>query len=129
MLEILTRITKGQGKEGDIELLEELAANCKETSTCGLGQTAGNPVLSTLRLFREEYEEHIRDRYCRAGVCADLFKSPCQNACPAGVDVPGYVALIAAGRPRDRPHGSSSTFTAGSSATSTKSSPPPKDQT
>ena len=101
MLEILTRITKGQGKEGDIDLLEELAANCRETSTCGLGQTAGNPVLSTIRLFREEYEEHIRDRYCRAGVCADLFKSPCQNACPAGVDVPGYLALIAAGRPRD----------------------------
>ncbi|MBK9966467.1 MAG: FAD-dependent oxidoreductase [Holophagales bacterium] len=101
MLEILTRITKGQGKEGDIALLEELAANCRETSTCGLGQTAGNPVLSTIRLFREEYEEHIRDRYCRAGVCSDLFKSPCQNACPAGVDVPGYVALVAAGRPRD----------------------------
>jgi NADH-quinone oxidoreductase subunit F len=101
MLEILTRITKGQGKEGDIELLEELAATCRETSTCGLGQTAGNPVLSTLRLFREEYEEHIRDGHCRAGVCSDLFKSPCQNACPAGVDVPGYLALIAAGRPRD----------------------------
>ncbi len=104
MLEILTRITKGQGKEGDIELLEELAANCRETSTCGLGQTAGNPVLSTIRLFREEYEEHIHDKHCRAGVCADLFKSPCQNACPAGVDVPGYVALIAAGRPRDAYH-------------------------
>ena len=104
MLEILTRITKGQGKEGDIELLEELAATCKETSTCGLGQTAGNPVLSTIRLFREEYEEHIREKYCRAGVCADLFRSPCQNACPAGVDVPGYVALIAAGRPRDAYH-------------------------
>ena len=101
MLEILTRITKGQGKEGDIALLEELAATCRETSTCGLGQTAGNPVLSTIRLFREEYEEHIRDKYCRAGVCSDLFKSPCQNACPAGVDVPGYLALIAAGRPRD----------------------------
>ncbi len=101
MLEILTRITKGQGKEGDIDLLEELAATCRETSTCGLGQTAGNPVLSTIRLFREEYEEHIRDKHCRAGVCSDLFKSPCQNACPAGVDVPGYLALIAAGRPRD----------------------------
>ncbi|MBK9374435.1 MAG: FAD-dependent oxidoreductase [Holophagales bacterium] len=101
MLEILTRITKGQGKDGDIELLEELAATCRETSTCGLGQTAGNPVLSTIRLFREEYEEHIHARHCRAGVCSDLFKSPCQNACPAGVDVPGYVALVAAGRPRD----------------------------
>lgn len=101
MLEILERITKGEGKEGDIELLEELAMTCKETATCGLGQTAGNPVLSTIRHFREEYEEHIKYHYCRAGVCADLMQSPCQNACPAGVNIPGYVALIAAGRPRD----------------------------
>ena len=101
MLEILERIHAGRGRPGDIELLEELAATVKETSICGLGQTAGNPVLSTLRNFRDEYEEHIRHRHCRAGVCADLFISPCQNACPAGVNVPGYVALIAAGRPRD----------------------------
>jgi NADH-quinone oxidoreductase subunit F len=78
-----------------------LANTCKEAATCGLGTTAGNPVLSTIRNFREEYEEHIKQHYCRAGVCADLFISPCQNACPAGVNVPGYVALIAAGRPRD----------------------------
>ncbi len=101
MLEVLERITKGQGQEGDLELLEELAVTCRETATCGLGQTAGNPVLSTLRHFREEYEEHIRHGYCRAGVCSELFISPCQNACPAGVNVPGYIALIAAGRPRD----------------------------
>lgn len=101
MLEILERITKGQGKPGDVELLEELAVTCKETATCGLGQTAGNPVLSTIRYFRHEYEEHINDKHCSASVCADLFKAPCQNACPAGVDIPGYVALIAAGRPRD----------------------------
>jgi len=101
MLEILTRITRGEGKEGDIELLEELAQTCKETATCGLGQTAGNPVLSTIRFFRQEYEEHIKHKYCRSSVCADLFLSPCQNACPAGVNVPGYIALIAAGRPRD----------------------------
>ena len=101
MLEILERIKAGHGRPGDIELLEELAAACKETATCGLGQTAGNPVLSTIRYFREEYEEHIHAKYCRAGVCSDLFRSPCQNACPAGVNVPGYLALIAAGRPRD----------------------------
>ena len=101
MLEILERITHGEGKEGDIELLEELASTCKETSTCGLGQTAGNPVLSTIRFFRDEYEEHIKHKYCRGSVCADLFISPCQNACPAGVNVPGYLALIAASRPRD----------------------------
>ena len=56
MLEVLTRITEGQGREGDIELLEELARNIKETALCGLGQTAPNPVLSTLKYFRHEYE-------------------------------------------------------------------------
>lgn len=101
MLEILERITHGQGEEGDIETLEELGAMIKEAAVCGLGQTAPNPVLSMIKNFREEYEEHIKYKYCRAGVCSDLFISPCQNACPAGVNVPGYVALIAAGRLRD----------------------------
>lgn len=101
MLEILERITQGEGQQGDIELLEELGYMIKETAMCGLGQTAPNPVLSTIKNFREEYEEHIKYKYCRAGVCADLFISPCQNACPAGVNVPGYIALIAAGRVRD----------------------------
>lgn len=101
MLEILEKIKVGKGEPDDIEILQELASTCKETSTCGLGQTAGNPVLSTIRYFREEYEEHINEKYCRAGVCSDMFISPCQNACPAGVNVPGYLALIAAGRPRD----------------------------
>jgi len=101
MLEILERITRGEGREGDIEELEELGEMIKETSICGLGQTAPNPVLSTIKNFREEYEEHIKYKYCRAGVCADMFISPCQNACPAGVNVPGYLALIAAGRFRD----------------------------
>ncbi|HEX7714516.1 MAG TPA: FAD-dependent oxidoreductase, partial [Bacillota bacterium] len=63
--------------------------------------TAPKPVISMIKYFREEYEEHIRDKHCRAGVCGDLFISPCQNACPAGVNVPGYIALIAAGRFRD----------------------------
>ena len=101
MLEILERITRGEGREGDIELLEELGEQISETAVCGLGQTAPNPVLSTIRYFREEYEEHIKYKYCRAGVCADMFISPCQNACPAGVNVPGYISLIAAGRFRD----------------------------
>lgn len=101
MLEILERITKGEGAEGDIETLEELGEIIKETAICGLGQTAPNPVLSTIKYFREEYENHIKYKHCIAGVCGDLFISPCQNACPAGVNVPGYVALIAAGRIRD----------------------------
>jgi len=101
MLEILERITKGKGVEGDIEKLEKLGKAIKDTALCGLGQTAPNPVLSTIKYFREEYEEHITQKYCRAGVCSDLFLSPCENACPAGVNVPGYIALIAAGRVKD----------------------------
>jgi NADH-quinone oxidoreductase subunit F len=69
MLEILERITTGNGKEGDIELLQELATTIKSTALCGLGQTAPNPVLSTIRYFRHEYEEHIKEHYCRSGVC------------------------------------------------------------
>jgi NADH-quinone oxidoreductase subunit F len=101
MLEMLERITMGRGKEGDVELLIELADTVRDTALCGLGNSAPNPVLSMIKNFREEYDEHIRDHYCRAGVCSNLFISPCENACPARVNVPGYLALIAAGRVRD----------------------------
>jgi NADH-quinone oxidoreductase subunit F len=94
MLEILTRICEGGGEEGDIEKLIELGTTIKDTALCGLGQTAPNPVLSTIRHFRQEYVAHIRDKHCSAGVCAELVRAPCQNACPARVDVPGYVSLI-----------------------------------
>jgi NADH-quinone oxidoreductase subunit F len=94
MLEILTRICEGKGEEGDIEKLIDLGNTIKDTALCGLGQTAPNPVLSTIRHFREEYVAHIRDKRCPAGVCPELVRAPCQNACPAGVDVPGYVSLI-----------------------------------
>jgi len=72
MLEIIERITSGAGREGDIGLLEELGQTIQETSACGLGQTAPNSVLSTIRYFREEYNEHIRNKYCRGGVCTEL---------------------------------------------------------
>ena len=72
MLEILTRLTEGEGRDGDIELLESLAKNIKATALCGLGQTAPNPVLSTLRYFRHEYEAHIHDKRCPAGACSKL---------------------------------------------------------
>lgn len=101
MHEILERITVGKGQEGDVELLEEIARTVKDTALCGLGQTAPNPVLSTIKYFRDEYDEHIRNKYCRAGVCSELFISPCENTCPANVNVPGYVSLIAAGRVKD----------------------------
>jgi NADH-quinone oxidoreductase subunit F len=71
---ILERITKGEGQEGDIELLEELSEMIKDTSLCALGKTAPNPVLTTIRYFRDEYEKHIKDKKCPAGVCKALFE-------------------------------------------------------
>jgi NADH-quinone oxidoreductase subunit F len=94
MLEILDRICEGKGEEGDIERLIDLGNSIKDTALCGLGQTAPNPVLSAIRHFRGEFVEHIRDKKCRAGVCPELVRAPCQNACPAGVDVPGFVSLV-----------------------------------
>ena len=98
MLEILQRICNGEGRQGDIELLEDLAQQIKDTALCGLGQTAPNPILSTIRYFRHEYEAHILDKHCPAAVCSALFKSPCQHTCPVGMDIPDYIALVRAGR-------------------------------
>jgi NADH-quinone oxidoreductase subunit F len=93
MLELLTRITEGQGTVADLQLLEELAGKVKAASLCGLGQTAPNPVLTTLRYFRNEYEAHIRDKKCPAKVCKALLTysiiaekcvgcTACARACP-----------------------------------------------
>ncbi len=101
MLEILTNICNGKGREGDVELLQNMAGVIKDASLCGLGQTAPNPVLSTIRYFRDEYDAHIRDKRCPAVVCSALFKSPCQHTCPIGMDVPAYIALIRADRFED----------------------------
>jgi NADH-quinone oxidoreductase subunit F len=95
MLELLTKITEGRGELQDIATLEELAEMVKDSALCGLGQTAPNPVLSTLRYFRDEYEEHILEHRCRAGVCPALVKTQCINACPLGQEVPGYISLVA----------------------------------
>jgi NADH-quinone oxidoreductase subunit F len=73
MLEILTRITQGEGREGDIELLQEIGTFTNNFSLCGLGTSAANPVLSTIRWFPEEYEAHIRDKKCPSGVCKKLY--------------------------------------------------------
>ena len=81
MLEILERITDGKGKDGDIELLEELAIKIKDGSMCGLGQTAPNPVLTTIKYFRNEYEDHIYNKKCTAGSCKALVTYSINDAC------------------------------------------------
>ncbi len=97
MLEILTRITEGRGRDEDIDSLLSIAKTVKECSLCGLGQTAPNPVISTIKYFRDEYEAHIREKKCPAAVCEALMISPCQHTCPAGINIPKYVAHIAEG--------------------------------
>jgi NADH-quinone oxidoreductase subunit F len=99
MLNILENICNGRGKLEDIDLLLELSQSVKAGSLCGLGQTAPNPVLTTIRYFRDEYEEHIKRHHCRAAVCHGLVTAPCSHTCPAGIDIPRYLRLIAKGKP------------------------------
>lgn len=101
MLDILNNITHGRGKMEDIDLLLELSQAVKVGSLCGLGQTAPNPVLTTIRYFRDEYEEHIKKHHCRAAVCEGLVTAPCSHICPANIDVPRYIRFIAQGKPAE----------------------------
>ena len=98
MLSILERITAGEGTMQDLTNLEEMGQQIKNTSLCGLGQTAPNPVLSTIRYFRNEYEAHIINKRCPAVVCKEVISSPCQHVCPIETDVPAYVTLIGQGK-------------------------------
>ena len=100
-LRILTRITKGQGREEDVADLDELGRMIRETSLCALGQTAPNSLLTTLRHFHDEFEDHIRARRCRAGVCQDLVLSPCENSCPLHMNIPRFLELYKEGRLND----------------------------
>ncbi len=106
MLEILEAVTRPRHKEEGLDALlrvqgimhlQKLGETIKATSLCGLGQTAANPVLSTLRWFRDEYEAHVFERRCPSGSCKELVGAPCQGGCPAGTEVWRYVALIARG--------------------------------
>lgn len=94
MLGILEEITKGNGEMRHLDELEELAKVVNVASLCGLGQTAPNPVITALRYFREEYEEHIIQKRCRAGVCDSLFLAPCENKCPLHMNAPAYIQLL-----------------------------------
>ena len=101
MARILTDITEGRGKEEHLQQLEDLSEIIVDSSLCGLGKSAPNPVVSTLRYFRDEYLAHIMDKHCPAGRCSHLTPAPCHMTCPAGIDVPSYVAYIAHGRYED----------------------------
>ncbi|HOE11117.1 MAG TPA: FAD-dependent oxidoreductase [bacterium] len=98
MSEILGDISNGNGMREQLDLLEELAVVVKDTTMCGLGQTASNPVLSALRYFRNEFERHIADKKCDAFVCSKLVGAPCQTACPLGTEAWRYIALIEKGQ-------------------------------
>ena len=98
MWEIVSRIAEGKGREEDIGILEDLAVACRDASMCGLGQTAANPVLSTLRYFKDEYRQHIRRKKCPALVCKEIVSSPCQYVCPIDQEASTYIALVASGK-------------------------------
>jgi NADH-quinone oxidoreductase subunit F len=97
MLEILTRITEGQGKMEDIETIKTIAQGMETGSLCALGQLTPGPVMSALRYFESEFLAHILDQECPAGTCKNLVRARCTNACPAEVDVPAFISLIAQG--------------------------------
>jgi NADH-quinone oxidoreductase subunit F len=100
-LRILNSITEGSGTTDHLRLLDELGRMIRECSLCGLGQSAPNPVLTTLRHFRDEYEDHIVAKRCRAGVCQELALSPCENSCPLRMNIPRFLELYQEGRLED----------------------------
>src|SRR5271157_4841643 len=93
-LRILNRITAGAGRMQHMETLEELSRYIRDSSLCGLGQTAPNPVMTTMRHFRHEFEDHIVARRCQAGVCTELALSPCENSCPLHMNIPRFLQLF-----------------------------------
>jgi NADH-quinone oxidoreductase subunit F len=100
-LRILKAITTGHGTNEMLDLLDELCRMTRECSLCGLGQSAPNPALTTLRHFREEYEDHIVAHRCRAGICQELTFSPCENSCPLHMNIPRFLTLFQEGRLED----------------------------
>ncbi|MCX5708818.1 MAG: NADH-quinone oxidoreductase subunit J/K [Candidatus Omnitrophica bacterium] len=95
-LKILKNITQGKAALEDVPKLKDLGEIIKDTALCQLGQTAPNPVLTTLKYFKDEYDEHIQAGKCRSGVCPELFISPCENSCPLHMNIPGFLMLLKA---------------------------------
>ena len=93
-LRILNDFTNGHATPADLDRLDEMGRMIRDTSLCGLGQSAPNPVLTTMRHFRHEFEDHIRAKRCRAGVCEDLALSPCENSCPLHMNIPRFLQLF-----------------------------------
>src|SRR5499427_7717594 len=93
-LRILNRITTGAGRMQHMETMEELSRYIRDCSLCGLGQSAPNPVMTTMRHFRHEFEDHIVARRCQAGVCTELALSPCENSCPLHMNIPRFLQLL-----------------------------------
>ena len=93
-LALLDGIVQGRGEEKDLLMMEELGLNICDTAVCGLGQSAPNPVLTTLKYFRNEYEEHIHRHHCSSGTCEDLITALCSNSCPMHMDIPAYLQLL-----------------------------------
>jgi NADH-quinone oxidoreductase subunit F len=100
-LRLLNAFTRGSAKEIDLDQLDEMGRMIRDTSLCGLGQSAPNPLLTTMRHFRHEFEDHIRAHRCRAGVCEDLALSPCENSCPLHMNIPRFLQLYKEGRLED----------------------------
>ncbi len=100
-LRMLNRFTEGTASLDDLGLLDELCRMVRDTSLCALGGSAPNPVLTSLRHFRHEFEDHIVAKRCRAGVCQDLALSPCENSCPLHMNIPRFLQLYNEGRLED----------------------------
>jgi NADH-quinone oxidoreductase subunit F len=101
MLNILQGVADGDASPQDLKSLENLATSVKDTALCGLGQTAANPVLTTLKYFRNEYIQHIVAKRCPAGVCENLYVALCESSCPLHMNIPGYLQLLKENRIED----------------------------
>ncbi len=98
LLEAIDRISSGHGADRDLQIIREVSNTMMTSSLCGLGQRTPGPVMAALRFFEDEFQAHIKDKTCPSGQCKALVRAKCINTCPAGVDTPAYLALVAQGR-------------------------------
>ena len=101
ILKMLQDIIAGKASMDILTKARELGSVIKDSALCGLGQTGPNPLLTTLNYFQQEYEQHIKDDYCDAGVCQEMFLAPCENSCPLHMNIPAYLAMLEVGRVKE----------------------------